>query len=94
MNLLTLEANLHAKNKKGLGVILSKIFDDAQNETPLLPRERVELDISRYLDLPVVEMDSDPLQWWRHEGKCLPTLAVLEKNIYVYVECGTSVPSK
>ena len=81
-----------SKKRKGLGAILSKNFDnDAQNETPLRPRERVEV-ISRYLDLPVVEMDSDPLQWWKHEEKRLPVLAVLAKK-YLCI-CGTSVPSE
>ena len=64
---------------------MSKRFDNAQNETPLQQRERIEAEISRYLDLPVVKMDSDPLQWWKHEEKYLPTLAVLAKNVYVYV---------
>ena len=70
---------------------MSKLFDNAQNETPLHPPERVEVEISTYLDLPVVEMDSDPLQWWKHEEKHLP-LAVLAKK-YLCI-CGTSVPSE
>ena len=53
---------------------------------------KVEVEISRYLDLPVVEMDSDPLQWWKHEEKRLPVLAVLAKK-YLCI-CGTSVPSE
>ena len=77
------------KKQKGLGAILSKLFDNAQNETPLRPRERVEVKICRYLDFPVVEMDSDPLQWWKHEEKRLPMLAVLAKK-YLCI-CGTSV---
>ena len=81
-----------SKKRKGLGAILSKIFDDSQNEAPLRPRQRVEVEISRYLELPVVEMDSDPLQWWKHEQKRLPVLAVLAKK-YLCI-CGTSVPSK
>ena len=50
-----------SKKRKGLGAILSNIFDtDAQNETPLHPKEKVEVEISKYLNSPVVEMDSDP----------------------------------
>ena len=71
---------------------MSNLFDNAQNETPLRPRERVEVEISRYLDFPLVEMDSDPLQWWKHEEKRLLTLAVSAKK-YLSI-CGTSVPSK
>ena len=37
-------------------------------------------------------MDSDPLQWWKHEEKHLPVLAVLAKK-YLCI-CGTSVPSE
>ena len=67
--------------------ILSNIFDtDAQNETPLRPKEKVEVEISKHLSLPVVEMDSDPLQWWKHEEKLLPLLAVLAKKyLYMYM---------
>ena len=75
-----------------MGVILSKIFDDSQNEAPLRSQQRVEVEISRYLELQVVEMDSDPLQWWKHEQKRLPVLAVLAKK-YLCI-CGTSVPSE
>ena len=89
VNLITLDANLQAKSEK---VWVLFCDNDAQNETPLHPQERVEVEISRYLDLPVVEIDSDPLQWWKHEEKRLPVLAVLAKK-YLCM-CGTSVPSE
>ena len=76
-----------------MGAILSSIFDtDAQYETPLRPKEKVEVEIAKYLDSPVVEMDSDPLQWLKHEEKRLPVLAVLA-NKYLCI-CETSVPSE
>ena len=82
-----------SKKRKGLGAILSNIFDtDAQYETPLCPKEKVEIEIPKYLDSPVVEIDSDPLQWWKHEEKHLPVLAVLAKKCLCI--CGTSVPSE
>jgi len=84
------------KKRKGLGAILTKIFDkDSESEghghSPLRPREKVEAEITRYLDLPVVDMDSDPLEWWKHDVNHLPVLAVLAKK-YLCI-CGTSVPS-
>ena len=91
VNLLTLEANLYVKMKR-FGCYFVKTFDNTQNKTLLHPRERVEVKISRYLDLPVVEKNSDPLQWWKHEEKHLPMLAVLAKK-YLCI-CGTSVPSE
>ena len=40
----------------------------------------VEVEIARYLTLPVVEINFDPLQWWKLEEKRLPVLAVLAKK--------------
>ena len=74
-----------------MSAILSNIFDtDTQNETLLRPKEKVEVEISKYLNSPVVEMDSDPLQWWKHEEKRLPLLAVLAKKylcMYMWDHC-------
>ena len=79
-----------SKKRKGLGAILSNIFDaNTQNKIPLRPREKAEAEIARYLNLPVVEMDFDPLHWWKLEEKRLPILAVLAKT-YLCI-CGTSV---
>ena len=33
------------KKQKGLGAILSKLFDNTQNETPLRPQEKVVVNI-------------------------------------------------
>ena len=85
------------KKRKGLGAILTKkLSNDSEGKSraPLCPQEKIEAEITRYLDLPVVDdMDSDPLEWWKHEAKhFLPVLAVLAKK-YVCI-CGTSVPSE
>jgi len=80
-----------------LGAILTKKIDkdsesEGQSHSLLHPQEKVEAEIARYLDLPVVDMDSDPLEWWKHEVNRLPVLAVLAKK-YLCI-CGTSVPSE
>ena len=84
------------KKRKGFGAILTKIISndsERQSRAPLRSREKTEAEITRYLDLPVVDdMDSDPLEWWKHEAKHLPVLAVLAKK-YLCI-CGTSVPSE
>ena len=56
------------------------------------PREKINLEISSYLDIPTLEMDADPLVWWRIEHSRFPNLAQLSKK-YLSI-CGTSVPSE
>ncbi len=41
--------------------------------------------------MPSIEMDADPLDWWKVEHSRFPHLAQLARNISV---CGTSFPSE
>ena len=60
--------------------------------TVLSPSEKVNLEISSYLDNPTLEMDADPLAWWKFENSRFPNLALLARE-YLRI-CGTSVPSE
>ena len=57
------------RKQKGLGAILSKLFDNAQNETPLCQRERIEVDIQT-------------CQWWKWI-LTLYNGGSMRKNIYL-----------
>ena len=59
--------------------------------TVLSPSEKINLEISSFLDIPTLEMDADPLAWWKFENSHFPNLALLaRKNLSI---CGTSVPT-
>ena len=45
--------------------------------------------MDRYKLIPSVDMDSDPLLWWKSQERDIPTLSVLAKK-YLCI-CGTSV---
>lgn len=73
-----------AKKQKGLGAILSKIIKDPKADTTHVhPSEKAETEISRNLNLPRVDADSNPLEWWKQEQTHIPALATLEK-IYIF----------
>ena len=66
---------------KGLGAILKRIVNERSSEHvsthPRSPQEVVQKETSRYLDLPDLDPDKDPLNWWKDEVKHLPLLARL-----------------
>jgi len=84
------------KKQKGLGASLPKAFSnnsERHSHSSPHPLEKVEAEITRYFGLPVVDdMDSDPMQWRKHEANRLTVLSVLAKK-YI-CKCGTSVFSE
>lgn len=62
-----------------------KIFgDDFQNETTdcgaSTPLERVKQEMAMYFQLPVMDIDENPLSWWKHESIRMPLLSQLAKK--------------
>ena len=60
-----------AKKMKGLGAILKRIVQEKRNEQDdsRSPQEVVQKETSRYLDLPDLDPEKDPLSWWKDEAK-------------------------
>ena len=73
-----------AKKTKGLGAIPKKIVQDKRNEhDSKSPQEVVQKETSRYLDLPDLNPEKDPLNWWKNEAKHFPILArLVRKNCH------------
>ena len=82
-----------AKKLKGLAAVLTHMEDQpTAGSNVLSPREKINLEISSYLDIPTLEIDADPLFWWRIEHLHFANLAQLSRK-YLSI-CGTSVPSE
>ena len=83
-----------AKKMKGLGAILKRIVQEKRNEQDdsRSPQEVVQKETSRYLDLPDLDPEKDPLSWWKDEAKHFPILARLARKYLC--ACATSVPSE
>ena len=84
-----------AKKFKGLAAVLTHMIDTettSGTSTVLSTSEKINLEISSYLDIPTLEMDADPLTWWKFENSRFPNLALLARK-YSSI-CGTSVPSE
>ena len=83
-----------AKKMKGLGAILKRIVNERSSEHvsthPRSPHEVVQKETSQYLDLPDLDPDKDPLNWWKDEVKHLPILGRLARNYLC--ACAMSVP--
>ena len=83
-----------AKKMKGLGAILKRIVNKRSSEhvstQPRSPQEVVQKETSWYLDLPHLDPDKDPLNWWKDEVKHLPILARLARKYLC--ACAMSVP--
>lgn len=77
------------KKTKGLGSILKQAL--TQSSTDLYDdSDHVQMELDRYRDLPNVDIDEDPLAWWKNQD--LPILSTLAKK-YLCIP-GTSVPSE
>ena len=77
------------KRMKGLAAVIQHVIDDLEENTlaaaTLMPLQKIEKEISSYLEYPSLEADADPLAWWRLEKGRFPNLAYLAKNTCVYV---------
>ena len=85
-----------AKRMRGLAAVIQHIIDDNDESTSAMPSlsplQKIEKEISAYLEYPSLEADANPLAWWKAENGRFPNLAHLARK-YLNI-CGTSVPSE
>ena len=79
------------KKRKGLSAILHHCLSN-DSEDELSYEEKADREVKRYEEYPPVDMDTDPLTWWKDEQKKFPALESLARK-YLCI-CGTSVPSE
>ena len=79
-----------SKNPKGLSKILSNCFGNP--EVTLTPQQRVKQEIDQYLTHPQLNIEDDPLSWWKLENVRYPILAKLARK-YLCL-CATNVPAE
>jgi hypothetical protein len=63
-----------------------------ENVPAVTQEDKIEKEVSAYLDYPKMSSETNPLLWWRNEQRQFPTLSVLARK-YLCI-CGTSVPSE
>ena len=87
------EESQHLKKKrKGLSAILYHCLGASNDNENLSHEEKIDKEIKRYEEYPPVDVDLDPLMWWKDEQKKFPVLESLARK-YLCI-CGTSVPSE
>ena len=90
--LMTAEYPPASKKAKGLSEILGKCLPGTTTRIGLTPQEKIKQEHDCYLSHPQLEIEADPLIWWKMEHPRYPHLAKLsQKNLCV---CATSVLSK
>jgi len=77
------------KKSKGLSKILSHCFS---NLVQLSLQQKVKQEIDQYLTHPQLDIEGNPLEWWRSESVRYPILAKLARK-YLCL-CATSVPAE
>ena len=78
------------KKYKGLSKILSHCFSNLVVQ--LSPPQKVKQEIDQYLTHPQLDIEGNPLEWWRSESVRYPILAKLARK-YLCL-CATSVPAE
>ena len=81
-----------SKKAKGLSKILGKCLPGTTTCVGLTPQEKIRQELDCYLTHPQLEIEENPLDWWRVEHHRYPNLAKLARK-YLCV-CATSVPSE
>lgn len=84
------EAEPPSKKRK-LARILKKKKDDVTTAS-MSPKDQVEKEMERYLNAPDLDVEGNPLLWWKVEGLRYPILSKLARK-YLAV-CATSSPSE
>ena len=84
------DEQLPLKKKSKLARILKSSNDSEQRR--LTPRDKVVKEVRSYTDRPCIDVDDDPLEWWRIECRNYPCLSHLASK-YLSV-CATSSPSE
>ena len=80
------------KVKKSLAKLLGQVKKTSDPGNATTPAGRIDLEMSRYVSAPEIELDADPLQWWSVQAVAYPSLAKLACK-YLCI-CGTSSASK
>ena len=80
------------KVKKSLAKLLGQVKKPSDPGNATTPADRIDLEMSRYVSAPEIELDADPLQWWSMHAAAYPSLAKLARK-YLCI-CGTSSASE
>ena len=73
---------LSAAKKRALGSILKR---NKEAKLPKTPHDRVKAEIDTYLSLPVIDSESDPLDWWKSQHNSYPSLSKVAKKVSLYM---------
>lgn len=73
-----LELTHSAKKKKNLGSYFKKAVQASTHSQP--SRASIELELSMYLQAPVPDSETDPLEWWKQHELNFPIVARLAKK--------------
>ncbi len=83
-----------AKRKKKLGTIF-KEQEEADHEPSLAslsPEHKCKNEIEKYLGIPILDFEDDPLLWWNGSFQSFPILSAQARK-YLCI-CATSSPSE
>lgn len=76
--------------KKGLMKIFARMEELQHSEST--PKEKAENELNNYLSMPKVDLEINPLEWWKIHGNSFPSLKTLAK-IYLPIQ-GSSVAAE
>ena len=81
-----------ARKKGKFSEVFGARSSNSVSSATLSVSERLKREVDMYMQYPVLDIDSSPLEWWRLECKRIPLLAIVAQK-YLGI-CATSVPSE
>ena len=79
------------KKRRLVNILCSAVCTTNSTQQAMSNEERVKEELSRYLENNQPEINTNPLEWWKHHNKDLPYLSTLSKKCLSV--CTTSSPS-
>ena len=80
------------KKKSWLTKILGPTVGETSTGTGLTPSQAIVKEFDQYLHYPKVDLETNPLEWWKLHDKQFPLLSELARR-YLCI-CAMSVPSE
>ena len=74
------------KKKSWLTKILGPTAGETSTGTRLTPVQAIVKEFDQYLHYPKVDLETNPLEWWKLHDKQFPLLSNLARRYYVFVQ--------
>lgn len=72
------------KKRRTLGSLLKQHECDDVSVSPISPEQKIQSEVSKYIDEPRLDVEDDPLKWWKIHSELYPMLTGVARKYLCY----------